>query len=375
MVFVDAVRVAVIVMVVAHHAAQPYGPTGGAWPVTDPANLEWLGSFFLVNAAFGMGLLFLLAGYFVPSSYDRKGAKRFLKDRWSRIGLPLTVFAVLVHVPSAYLLAPERQSVGEFLGSLYESGLQNLYIHLWFLGHLLLYSAGYVTWRLLGQHRKSNPRQAWAIPSHTGIAAFIAGLALVTWIVRWWYPIDTWVPLLFLVAAEPAHLPQYVALFTVGCVAYRGDWLRRIPTKVGLVWLTIGLIASVGIVALRAFDIDRWRNAVALGGLNGQSLVYSTWEAVICVGLSLGLLVLFRMGLRGANRLLLAMAAASYAAYMVHFVIVIGLQVGMAGLDLPVLMKLGLVTTFGVLFAFGIGHLSRWVPGVRVILGTASPGR
>ena len=36
--FVDVLRVAVIVLVVAFHAAQPYGPTGGEWPVTDPAN-------------------------------------------------------------------------------------------------------------------------------------------------------------------------------------------------------------------------------------------------------------------------------------------------------------------------------------------------
>ena len=219
LVFVDVLRVAVIVMVVAHHSAQPYGPTGGAWPVTDPANLEGLGSFFLVNAAFGMGLLFLLAGYFVPRSYDRKGAKRFLQDRWTRIGLPLALFAFLVHVPAAYLLPPERPAVGEFVRSLYGSGLQNLYIHLWFLGHLLLYSLGYAMWRGVVDRRPNDPRRTWSMPSHTGITAFIVGLALVTWVVRWWYPIDVWVPLLFVVAAEPAHLPQYVGLFVVGALA------------------------------------------------------------------------------------------------------------------------------------------------------------
>ncbi|HEX6760180.1 MAG TPA: hypothetical protein VF086_17500 [Propionibacteriaceae bacterium] len=36
LVFGDVLRVAVIVMVIAHHAAQAYGPTGGTWPVTDP---------------------------------------------------------------------------------------------------------------------------------------------------------------------------------------------------------------------------------------------------------------------------------------------------------------------------------------------------
>src|SRR5512133_4101285 len=41
MVFVDVLRVAVIVMVIVHHAAQAYGPTGGTWPVTDPRPSDW----------------------------------------------------------------------------------------------------------------------------------------------------------------------------------------------------------------------------------------------------------------------------------------------------------------------------------------------
>ena len=34
--YIDSLRVALIVLVVAHHAAQPYGPTGGAWPIAHP---------------------------------------------------------------------------------------------------------------------------------------------------------------------------------------------------------------------------------------------------------------------------------------------------------------------------------------------------
>jgi len=35
--FIDALRVAAIVFVIIHHAAQAYGPTGGVWPVHDHA--------------------------------------------------------------------------------------------------------------------------------------------------------------------------------------------------------------------------------------------------------------------------------------------------------------------------------------------------
>jgi glucan biosynthesis protein C len=84
----DALRVAIIMMVIVDHAAQAYGPTGGASPVHDRAHSDWFRPFLTVNAAVGLGLLFLLAGYLVPRSYDRKGARRFLADRWARLGVP-----------------------------------------------------------------------------------------------------------------------------------------------------------------------------------------------------------------------------------------------------------------------------------------------
>ena len=34
-----------------------------------------------------MGLLFLIAGYFVPDSFDRKGPAKFLRDRMVQLGI------------------------------------------------------------------------------------------------------------------------------------------------------------------------------------------------------------------------------------------------------------------------------------------------
>ena len=76
-----------------------------------------------------MCLPFFLAGYFVPRSYDRKGLGHFPKQRWSRIGLPLLIFALEVHVPVVYLLAG-RPPPATFIGSLYEGGWFLVYLHL-----------------------------------------------------------------------------------------------------------------------------------------------------------------------------------------------------------------------------------------------------
>jgi len=370
LVFVDVLRVGVIVWVIGHHAAQPYGPTGGDWPIADQGNLEWLGPLYPLGASFGMGLLFLLAGYFVPRSYDRKGAHRFLRERFWRIGLPMVIFVLLVHVPVVYLTETPRQPFGEFVGSLYESGWLNAYLHLWFLGHLVLYSVGYVAWRHVADRRSSGPRRMWSPPSHAAIVGFIIGLALVSWIVRIWYPIDEWVPLFFLMPAEPAHLPQYLSLFALGVIAYRGDWLRRLPTSFGAIWLSIGLVASTGYYLVDLLASDSATDDVVAAGFTARSALYSTWEALICAAMVVGLVVVGRTAFRRRSRLLAAMAAASYAAYILHITFVVGLQAGLEDVDLPTSLKFGLVAVLGVPLAFGAGHLSGRIPGLRTLLGT-----
>ena len=61
--------------------------------------------------------------------YDRKGLCHFPNQGWSRIGLPLLIFALAVHGPVGYLLAG-RPPPATFIGSLYESGWFLVYLHL-----------------------------------------------------------------------------------------------------------------------------------------------------------------------------------------------------------------------------------------------------
>jgi uncharacterized membrane protein YcfT len=89
MAYLDKLKVALTILVIAHHAGQAYGPTGGQWPIFSLERSALLGPFFSVNASFFMGLFFLISGYFVPRAFDRKGSVIFLKDRFRRLGIPL----------------------------------------------------------------------------------------------------------------------------------------------------------------------------------------------------------------------------------------------------------------------------------------------
>ncbi|NJO75003.1 MAG: acyltransferase [Leptolyngbyaceae cyanobacterium RM1_406_9] len=106
--FVDNVRIFLTVLVIAHHAGQPYGPTGGMWLVSNLEQADILGAFFATNAAFFMGLFFLISGYFVPGAYARKGTKVFLQERFLRLGVPILFLHYWYFLQSFTYLNPER---------------------------------------------------------------------------------------------------------------------------------------------------------------------------------------------------------------------------------------------------------------------------
>ena len=366
--YLDHLRVALTGLVIAHHASQSYAPWGGAWPIDNPTRSLVLAPFQTVNAAFFMGLFFLISGYFVPGAFDRKRARAFLKTRLLRLGLPALVLGVFVMGPIQYLGLPERLSLPEYVSHLYQGGWYALYGHLWFLLHLLLYTSGYVLWRLIAKRFRFRALQEGAILWHVALGGFALLLVLITWIVRWRYTSGQWVPLLYLIPAEMVHLPQYVGMFLLGSLAYRLNALDRLPRSVGWVWLSIGALYAAGYYV----DVLLLRRIIwplPQSGVNLGSLVWSTWDALVCVGLGVGLLVLFRQSInRPAGRLMSAVTRAQYSAYIFHLPAVLGVQVGLSGIDLPAFVKFVIATIVSTLLSFGIGHLVVQIPGVNKVI-------
>ncbi|BCT75215.1 hypothetical protein SCMU_10570 [Sinomonas cyclohexanicum] len=381
-VYLDVLRVLIVGMVIVHHAAQPYGPTGGFWPVRDTAQSDWFRPFYTVNAAVGLGLLFLIAGFFTLRSLDRKGPRRFLRERWTRIGVPLVFFIVAVNIPVIYLVS-DRPDLGAFFASLYGGSWQAAYLHLWFLGHLLLYSLVYVLVSLLAARRAGGrgvpdrppgriARRLARPPGHGAILAFVAMLVVVTWVIRWWYPVDAWVALFFVMPGEPANMAQYVSLFILGTLAYRNAWFQRIPRQTGVVWLVVGFLAAAAIYSFQSLGL--WDALTATGGVDWRSAVRVTLEILVCAGLSVGLVVVLRDAFNREGQLIGAMANASYAAYILHVFIVVALQAAILQLAWPAGAKFTAVAVLGLVLCFGAAHLSGKVPGLRLLLGT-TPSR
>ena len=164
--FIDNLRIVLIILVVAHHAGQAYGPTGGFWYFENPERASILGAFFTVNRSFFMSLFFMISGYFLPQSYDRKGAEEFLIDRFRRLGVPLLVFVFAVIPVMMYTYYLNFRHYGHISFLMYYSQVylgrgprpfdwsgptwpEMNFGHLWFVQHLLVFAVCYAIFRLV----------------------------------------------------------------------------------------------------------------------------------------------------------------------------------------------------------------------------------
>lgn len=371
--YIDNVRIFLSMLVVAHHAGQPYG-SDGWWLFQSPLRSNWIFLFFGVNEAFFMGLFFLIAGYFHPGSLDRKGPARFVLDRLWRFGVPIVIMVLGVtpvfiyfhevlfkHLPAipywdffsgAYLGFADRP-----LGWPGDPGVHTEFVHLWFIENLFLYGCVYALYRLLAGPRDARPEALPTAPiapatAHRFLVALALWLFAATFLIRLWKPVDDWKVLLGIWEVEFAHVPQYVTMFTLGIIAARRDWFARVPARVGWTWLCVGL-ACVALWMARGLglDIPMW-----IGGASIAAANRALWESVLCVGFCAGLLTLTRERFPSQSRLAKALSDSSFAVYIFHVPVVTLLQYALAGSGLGAVPQFLLVSLLGILISFPLAH-------------------
>ena len=363
MVFIDNVRVLLILLVIAFHAGAPYA---GVYWYDIPFEMTLLSEFTLawfltVCLAFFLSLFFMIAGYFTPGSYDRKGGIRFLKDRIVRLGVPLTFFFFVVMPVFTYVLywlgSQDHLSLWEFLVSEYHWETH----HLWFIENLLVFTGLYWVWRLLLPVKvKKNLK----VPGNVGIFLFAVLLAVVTFTVRIWYPSGWWDPLKLV---EPAYLPQFASFFIIGVISYQNDWFNRMPTSVGMTWLRIGIFAALLFPVV--YVVGEGQFTLLAGGFHWQPFVFAVWEALVCCGLCCGLVVFFREKLNKQGNIGKVLSTNVYTVYLVHILVVVSLQYALVGVRLYPLGKFALVVLVGVVLSFLFSHyIVRRLPFVKRIL-------
>jgi glucan biosynthesis protein C len=366
--FIDNIRVFLTILVILHHTMIMYAGSGSFLynEGRQDTLTAVLGSWFCAaNQAYFMGFFLLIAAYFVPGSYDRKGAGQFLKDRLIRLGIPLLVYSwfispltwmVITYVTQGYLLPLADYFPGVKFEGIIGAG------PLWFVEALLIFSAVYVAWRKFVRPVAPVPpvQLDSRFPSSKAIALFAVLMGVAAFVVRLWLPMDWKISLLNL---QIPFFVQYIALFIVGLIAYRRNWLVNLSDAMGKRWLVVAIVLVVLFVpmALAGGALELGTEPFK-GGWHWQALAYAMWESFVCVGMCIGLTYLFRRYGNQQGRVAKFLSPNAYTAYIIHAPIIVFTALALRNVEVYPLLKFGLAALIALPLCFMLSNLIRKLP-------------
>jgi fucose 4-O-acetylase-like acetyltransferase len=369
--YIDRIRVILTALVVLHHTAITYGAPGGWYYRELPTSATLTGILFIafvsLNQAYFMGFFFLLAGYFTPGAYQRKGPSRFLLDRLVRLGIPLLFFAALLDpLTVAITLAWGRPpSTALPFWSFFTRRILSLQWGngpLWFAQALLIFSLGYIAW---SQWRGTRDRRPEApMPSQLSwlVSALAVGAGAL--LIRQWIPVGVNVA-----GLQLGYFSSYVFLFAIGCAAWQRNWLERLPWKTARGWLIVSVCCSPLLVLVALVEgAFKGKPANFAGGLSFPAIFYAFWEPFVAWGIIATYIVRFRERHNQPSPLWEPLGVRAYTVYIIHPPILVGISVALRSWQAPAFAKFAVVGPLTLAACVAVSSLILLVPGIRRIV-------
>lgn len=317
---------------VCYHAAYPYVPDVGRWYfVTDVSSSSVFVTVVGVLHSFRMQLFFALSGFFAHLVLERRGLRGFLVDRSRRlvipfaVALPITVFADVATrrwAKAAGVMSPDFAA---------QDGFRVLPMHLWFLEYLFLFCLAAWALTRVGLEGRAASRtlaKLLTLPEVLLVLSVPLGLGLVRF--EELRPAASFLP-------EPHAFLHYGLFFALGWLLWPAR--EAVDTLVRRGWWM-----AVAGLALTFFVFTRHLQWEPLGHfLAGVVPVAATLG---CLGLAFRVPPATRPALR-------FLVESSYWVYLVHYPVVLALQVLLARAAWPAVPKYLVVVavTFGFAFA------------------------
>ncbi len=369
--YIDNLRIALTALVIVHHTAIAYGASGGWCYITPDTIGGWgqmiLSAFLTVNQAFFMSFFFFISAVFTPESYDRKGFSRYMKDRLVRLGIPLVVYSTIIGPWLNYgiLLHTHRETGGNLLEFIVRSNLTNPNTsHLWFLLALLVFESTYAVYRKWSKWPVSS-FVSDKLPTQRVVLSFIILSGLLAFLLRIVYPIGgkNFIGLQF------GYFVLYTALYLTGLLAGRKKWLDQISLASYRPLVVLAFLAIPLIFLTWAHVTEHPEHIVQyIGGANWRALYLACWEAFVCVGLIVFLTAVFKAYFNRSSALSLQLSLSSYAAYILHPLLVVGLTMFFETVPAPPFYKFVGAGVLGVTLSFLLAYLIRLIPGMRKVI-------
>jgi len=351
----DNLRVLVIAAVVVFHTATAYlgGPswyfmqrvTSGTW-----SSLVFPGE---VIAAFALGPLFLVAGWFSARSVAHRGAGAFALARLLRLGIPLLAYVFLINGLASYvgqLRQEHHPSLAGLLGSSFGLG------PMWFVAALLSFSLAYALLRRLRE--AVAPRRRPTVHVLVAAAALIAVVGYLTW-QRW--PLDGATTFL---DARWAEWPQGAVLFGLGAWAGQASSLDDLTARARrLGWTALSAVAALA--AVLGYEQERGTLGSALHGAGWPTMLMAVLYGVISVAFSVWFTAIVRARWSGSGPLRARAGQASYATYFLHPLVLTAIMVLFGSLAIAPELKLLIVAVLAVPVCFLAGDTATRLLGTH----------
>ncbi len=373
--FLDNIRYLMIVLVVVYHSVAAYAIVAPHWIVHDTNTFaaDIIRELFDV---FMMPVLFFAAGYFALPSLEKKGVWEFLKDKVKRLLVPWAL-AVLIILPLALYdqpVNPIRPFWSYWLSyvSSFEVQLrftqapmgpttQAIY---WFLSLLFALFVVFALVYMLSRRWRSGAILPAARPATSGNSVLVALVVfgLVTsagyFILLLLFPDSSWFTLHMFLEFQVTRLVPYAGCFTFGVYAQSKGWFAEgKPLGSLALW---GAISAALAVAYLLVGQPVFADTAGTANLPvGLLLLFAFIRSFLLLSL---LVVFVSFGVRywnHASGLGRQLAAASYNIYLVHFFIVVTLQIALLKwIGGPVPAKIAIVSLATLALSLAI---SRWI--------------
>ena len=363
----DNLRIYLTILVIIHHTAIAYGGAGD-WAIVDPTVDDispiFLTFFTAVNQSYFMSIFFLLAGYFTPRSFEKKGVGSFIKDRLIKLGIPLLLFTTIILNINQYLYQVY------FLKRPFSFLWTYSPAHLWFLQALLIFTLIYVIYRVFADRNPAKKLFQFyqdRFPPNTALVLSIIILTILTFLVRLRFPVGDWTFRLQL-----ANIVHYIFAFYVGILAQRGDWFNRLTKRQARQWGIVSLLVIPGILVLMVVGglLEDEANIVKFfGGMHWQSFGYILWETILFIGITVFLLYFFRERFSKTGPLLRFMTGNVYTVYIIHLTLLWALNIIFLSINIPTILKFFIVSSITIPLSFSLSALIRKIPFAKRVLG------
>jgi surface polysaccharide O-acyltransferase-like enzyme len=213
---------------------------------------------------------------------------------------------------------------------------------------------------------KRRPSKPIAVPSSKMILCFAVGVGVISFLVRIVFPIG-WI--LKPVGFQLAYFSQYVALFILGLVAAKNNWLDAFPNDKGKKFAryaprTLLLLLVIFVIEKVAKMPQAWLT----GGLHWLQLLYAVFEQLLGFCIIVALLTFGKKLWNKTSPFMGMLARNAFAVYIFHPLVVVGLALSLRNWNVDPAFKFLVVAPLAVVGSFLLASVTMLIPGVRKVI-------